>query len=172
MRLMRRGYQRNASPTRGHAGNGAIRAAGGSGFDAEKPQPDFSHPFRVFLRVSAPLRPAFPYLTRFRARQYPRMMPDLDRTRTRLPPLGLIFAAWLVPALLSGFNSYMQDRLERHPVEWRWVLFNSIDWLLYAVLTPFVFRMSRRFPLQPPHVTRHVAIHVAGALGMCVAWAG
>jgi len=100
------------------------------------------------------------------------MMPDLDRTRTRLPPFGLIFAAWLVPALLSGFNSYMQDRLEGHPPEWRWVLFNSIDWLLYAVLTPFVFRMSRRFPLQRPHVTRHVAIHVAGALGMCVAWAG
>jgi two-component system, LytTR family, sensor kinase len=94
-----------------------------------------------------------------------------DRTQVRLPPFGLILSAWLVPALLSGFNSYMQDRLDRRPVEWRWVLFNSIDWLLYAVLTPFVFRMSRRFPLQRRTLARNVAVHVAGALGMCVAWA-
>jgi hypothetical protein len=83
----------------------------------------------------------------------------------------LIFAAWLVPALLSGFNSYVQDRLDSRPPDWRWVLFSSIDWLLYAVLTPFVFRASRRFPLERPHLARHIALHVAGALGMCVAWA-
>src|SRR5262245_14245687 len=97
--------------------------------------------------------------------------PPPDRVRTSLPPFGLILAAWIVPALLSGFNSYMQDRLDRHPVEWRWVLFNSVDWLLYAVLTPLVFRASRRFPLQRPHLARSIVIHVAGALAMCIAWA-
>ena len=66
----------------------------------------------------------------------------------------------------------MQSRLGGQPPNWHWVFFNSIDWLLYAVLTPFVFRASRRLPLQAPHLARSIAVHVAGALGMCVAWAG
>jgi two-component system, LytTR family, sensor kinase len=98
--------------------------------------------------------------------------PQADRARTPLPSLLLIFAAWLVPALLSGFDTYVQSRLEGHPPDWHWVLFNSIDWLLYAVLTPFVFRAGRRLPLQPPHLARSIALHIACALGMCVAWAG
>jgi len=93
------------------------------------------------------------------------------RARTAPPFLFLIFAAWLVPALLSGFNTYVQNRLEGNPPDWRWVLFSSVDWMLYAVLTPVVFRASRRFPLERRHLARNIAIHVAGALGMCVAWA-
>ena len=84
----------------------------------------------------------------------------------------MIFLAWLVPALLSGFDTYMQFRLEGSSPNWRWVIFNSIDWLLYAVLTPLVFRASRRWPLRPGALKGNVAIHVAGALLMCVAWAG
>lgn len=89
------------------------------------------------------------------------------RTRTFL----IIVAAWLVPALLSGFDRYLQDRLEGHAPDWRWVLFSAIDWLLYAVLTPLVFRASRRFPLERPHLTGRIALHIGGALAMCIAWA-
>jgi signal transduction histidine kinase len=98
-------------------------------------------------------------------------MPDRDPGRTPPPLWVLILAAWLVPALLSGFDTYMQDRLGGRPPEWRWVLFNSIDWLLYAGLTPIVFRASRRWPLVQPHLPRNAGLHFAGALGMCVAWA-
>jgi len=101
--------------------------------------------------------------------RYPPDMPA--RARTAPPLWFLILAAWLVPALLSGFDTYMQNRLEGHAAEWRWVIFNGVDWLLYAVLTPVVFRASRRFPLRRPHVAGRVAIHIAGALAMCVAWA-
>jgi len=93
------------------------------------------------------------------------------RARTAPPIWFLILAAWLVPALLSGFDTYMQDRLEGHAADWHWVIFNGIDWLLYAVLTPVVFGASRRFPLKRPHIAGRVAIHIAGALAMCVAWA-
>lgn len=108
--------------------------------------------------------------------RYPRGMstieqPPADAVRTPLPSAPLIFGAWRVPALLSGFNTYVQDRLDGRPPEWRWVFFNSVDWLLYAVLTPIVFRLSRRFKLGRPHLARNVALHVGGALGMCVAWA-
>ncbi len=110
--------------------------------------------------------------TRYARRMSPIAHSPAHRARAPLRSLALIFAAWLVPALLSGFDTYMQSRLEGHPPDWHWVFFNSIDWLLYAVLTPFVFRASRRLPLQPPHMARSIALHVAGALGMCVAWAG
>ncbi len=94
-----------------------------------------------------------------------------DRARSAPPFWFLVFAAWLVPALLSGLNTYVQNRLDGRQPEWRWVLFSAIDWLLYAVLTPAVFRASRRFPLERAHLARNIAVHAAGALGMCVAWA-
>jgi sensor histidine kinase YesM len=97
--------------------------------------------------------------------------PHPDRRRTQLPGFALIFVVWLVPALLSAFDSYMQSRLNNQAPEWRWVLFNGIDWLLYAVLTPAVFRTSRRFPLQRERLARRVALHIGCALAMCVAWA-
>jgi two-component system, LytTR family, sensor kinase len=95
-----------------------------------------------------------------------------DRQGTQLPRLPVIFAAWLAPALLSAFDNYMQSRLSNERPEWRSVLFNGADWLLYAALTPAVFRISRRFPLQQRQgVRRRIALHIGCALAMCVAWA-
>jgi hypothetical protein len=112
--------------------------------------------------------------------RYSRHMPataqptdDLGPHPRSWPPLWvLIFAAWLIPAVLSGFDTYMQARLEGRPPEWRWVFFNSIDWLLYAGLTPIVFRASRHLPLVRPKLARNIALHAADALAMCAAWAG
>src|SRR5215510_12202174 len=92
--------------------------------------------------------------------------PQPDRRRTQLPGFALIFVVWLVPALLSAFDSYMQNRLNNQAPEWRWVFFNGIDWLLYAVLTPAVFRISRRFPLQRERLAGRVALHIGCALAM------
>jgi two-component system LytT family sensor kinase len=106
------------------------------------------------------------------AREMPATPTALDRRRNSFPPFGLIFVVWLIPALLSGFDTYMQSRLDGQRIEWRWVIFNSLDWLLYAALTPIVFRASRRFPLQRGRLAQTVALHIAGALLMCIAWAG
>ena len=73
--------------------------------------------------------------------------------------------------MLSAFDNYMQSRLSNERPAWRWVLFSGVDWLLYAVLTPAVFRISRRFPLRREGLTGRIALHIACALGMCVAWA-
>lgn len=97
-------------------------------------------------------------------------MPSAGRRRS-LPVWVLIFAAWLVPAVLAAFNSAIQNRLEGRAPDWHWVLFSSLDWLAYALLTPVVFRAARRFPLERPHPARNIGIHVIGALLMCVAWA-
>jgi two-component system, LytTR family, sensor kinase len=106
------------------------------------------------------------------ARQMPNTGPAAERARAPVPGFLIILSAWLVPALLSGVNSFMQSRLQGEPTAWRWVIFNSADWLLYAVLTPFVFRWARRLPLQGPGMPRRIGLHIGAALAMCVAWAG
>jgi signal transduction histidine kinase len=58
------------------------------------------------------------------------------------------------------------------PAPWRAVLYNAIDWFLYALLTPVVLRAGRRFPLRRPYLARHVVIHIFGALALCIVWAG
>jgi two-component system, LytTR family, sensor kinase len=127
-----------------------------------------------FVQPTAPcLQPAAKGWTAPVPGRYPPDMPAPSVTiRRTAPPLWLlILAAWLVPALLSAFSTYMQDRLDGQKPDWRWIVFNGLDWLLYAVLTPTVFRAARRFPLKHPHLARRIAIHIAGALALCVAWA-
>jgi two-component system LytT family sensor kinase len=52
------------------------------------------------------------------------------------------------------------------------VLFTSLDWLLYALFTPLVFMIARRWPIAKPHVARHAALHLVFSLLFCAAWAG
>jgi two-component system LytT family sensor kinase len=120
------------------------------------------------------------YWTRGRARQYVRnMLPRPETTedqRADAPAqhmfLRWIWMAWGIPALLSGFNTLVQSRLSREAVDWHWLVFNSFDWFIYAFLTPFVFRFSRRFPLLRDHLRIRIWLHILAALALCVAWAG
>jgi two-component system LytT family sensor kinase len=94
-----------------------------------------------------------------------------DRPGPPLPPWFLISMAWSIPAVLAGFERYLQATIYAEPVRVRDVFYSGFDWFLYALLTPLVLRAGRRFPLHRPHVARHVGIHVLGALVLCVAWA-
>jgi two-component system, LytTR family, sensor kinase len=85
----------------------------------------------------------------------------------------LVSATWIIPAILGAVDTLAQQRVwGGPPVPLRAVLFTSGDWLLYALFTPVVFVLSRRWPLARPHVARHAAIHVAISLLFCAAWAG
>src|SRR5262245_46569725 len=85
----------------------------------------------------------------------------------------LVSAAWLGPAVLAGVNEIAQRRLwggQRASVGD--VLFASLDWLLYAFLTPAVFAVAGRWPLARPHLARRAALHLGVSLLFCAAWAG
>lgn len=85
----------------------------------------------------------------------------------------LVSAAWLGPAILGGLDVVAQHHLwGEGPVDIRRVLFVSLDWLLYALLTPFVFLLAKRWPISKPHVAKHAALHVLFSLLFCAAWAG
>src|SRR6185503_20518141 len=101
---------------------------------------------------------------------------QLDRAlrygqRLRVRPWMLVSAAWIAPAILGGLNEVVQGRLWRGEVDLYAVAFAAADWLLYALLTPGVFALARRWPLARPRLARHAAYHVAAALAFCVVWA-
>lgn len=84
-----------------------------------------------------------------------------------------VSAAWIVPAILGGIDTMIQPHIwGGKPANWRAILFNSGDWLLYALLTPGVFAISRRWPLTRPHLPRRIPFHILMSLMFCVIWAG
>jgi len=90
----------------------------------------------------------------------------------RLPPVWVfVSAAWLGPAVLAAFQAYVQGRLEdRGPVDWRLLVWEAGDWLLYALLTPLVFLAARRFPLRRARLGRTALVHLGASLLLCAAW--
>jgi hypothetical protein len=86
---------------------------------------------------------------------------------------AFVSAAWLGPAILAGFETYMQARLGKwENFSWRWVVWEGGDWLIYALLTPFVFLIARRIPLVRGHLARRVPAHLVASILLCGAWAG
>ena len=84
----------------------------------------------------------------------------------------LVSAAWILPAAFATINRIAQTHLSGwDPVTARDLLWEGGDWLLYAVLTPAVFVVSRRWPLTRPHLGRRALMHFGLSLLFCVAWA-
>ena len=83
-----------------------------------------------------------------------------------------VSAAWILPAVFAVINRIVQARLQGwEPATIRDVLFEGGDWFLYALLTPGVFAVSKRWPLTRPHVVRRALIHLFFSVLFCVAWA-
>jgi two-component system, LytTR family, sensor kinase len=84
----------------------------------------------------------------------------------------LVAAAWILPAVLGAINEVAQRRLAGDPPPAAAaLLFASGDWLVYSVLTPAVFAISRRWPLSQPYIVRHASVHLIVSLAFCMAWA-
>lgn len=84
----------------------------------------------------------------------------------------LVSAAWIFPAVFAAIDRIAQSRLHGGgPVTARDLLWSSGDWFVYALLTPAVFALSKRWPVTRPHLARRAALHLAISLGFCVAWA-
>jgi two-component system, LytTR family, sensor kinase len=76
-----------------------------------------------------------------------------------------LFAWWTLPGLLAGVETYVFQIMEgRHPPIWRVLLQQCSGWWAWAVLTPVVFALARRFPLRWPITGRTVTVHATGAL--------
>jgi two-component system LytT family sensor kinase len=89
----------------------------------------------------------------------------------RLRPWMLVSAAWVVPAILGGLDAFAQQSIWGDPRSYRAVIFSALDWLLYGLLTPFVFLLARRYPLSRPHLAANALRHLAFSLLFCATWA-
>lgn len=84
----------------------------------------------------------------------------------------IVSAAWILPAIFAAINRVVQARLQGwEPATMRDVLFEGLDWFVYALLTPGVFAISKRWPLARPHLVRRALIQLLFSLLFCVAWA-
>ena len=89
------------------------------------------------------------------------------------PAWLLMSAACIVPAILEVVQSYIQARIDpENAPGWRWQLWSGFEWIILGALIPITYVLGRRFPLRQPHVARHLAVHAAGALVLCIGWAG
>jgi two-component system, LytTR family, sensor kinase len=98
--------------------------------------------------------------------------PPFPVSTRRLRVGWLIAGACLVPAVLDGWQSYLQEVLGgSSEIPWRGMAFQAGEWVILGALTPLVYALAARFPLRGERVARNVLVHVAGALVLCVGWA-
>ena len=84
----------------------------------------------------------------------------------------IVSAAWIIPATFAAINRVAQVTLNGwDPVTARDLIWEAGDWLVYALLTPIVFVISKRWPLSKPHLFRRTLFHLGMSLVFCIAWA-
>ena len=92
-----------------------------------------------------------------------------DTDQIAVPRWRLLLAVWLVPTVIAGAQSLLGMVLERETLRWVWVWIQIPIWYSWALLTPLVLWLGRRFPLDRRGATRAVAVHAAAALALTVA---
>lgn len=84
----------------------------------------------------------------------------------------LVAAVWIAPAVFAAIGQIAHRRLNGEPpAALRDLLWASGDWLVYALITPAVFAVANRWPVERPNLARRGLLHFAFALVFCVAWA-
>ena len=91
---------------------------------------------------------------------------------TRLKPWIFVSAIWLWPAVFNVITRILQTKLQGwDPATPGELFFQFGDWIAYAIVTPFIFWISDRWPVVRPHITRRMLVHLGFALLFCVVWA-
>jgi two-component system LytT family sensor kinase len=83
----------------------------------------------------------------------------------------LVSAAWVGPAFLGLIASIGLSHIYGEPFSLPAAVFYSTDWLLYALLTPGVFVVARRWPITRPHLVSRTVLHVALSIVFSALWA-
>ena len=84
----------------------------------------------------------------------------------------LVSTLWLAPAVFATVNDVAQRRLHGDPPPpLHELLWSAGDWLVYAILTPPIFFVSRRWPIARPRIASRAVLHIFFAVLFCIAWA-
>jgi two-component system, LytTR family, sensor kinase len=73
-----------------------------------------------------------------------------------------IIAIWSLPAFVASYSSYVSAGTQGHPIEfWRALAMQCPGWYVWVPLTPLVFALARRFPVDRRPDLRTIGVHVA-----------
>jgi signal transduction histidine kinase len=80
-------------------------------------------------------------------------------------PAWLLAGLWTLPALLSTLETVVFNALSgRHESVWRAFVSEASGWYTWALITPVVIMLGRRFPLARPVRATAIATHAGAAL--------
>jgi signal transduction histidine kinase len=78
---------------------------------------------------------------------------------------GLGLGIWTAVGLLEACQMALYHAFQGYDVPWPRVLFTALfDWYYWALLTPFIFFLARRFPVEQGRWMFHLPVHLAAAL--------
>ena len=81
-----------------------------------------------------------------------------------------VAAGWTALALLLAISASLTYRSTGRPGNWSLTISRSLaEWWLWALLTPLVAWLARRYRLDGDRRLRHAAIHVAVAIALAIA---
>lgn len=76
-----------------------------------------------------------------------------------------LLGIWAIPGTLAAFEMYLFSNAEGHRVAfWRVAAIQAAGWYVWAVATPAVFALVRRYPLVPATARLTVLRHAAACL--------
>jgi signal transduction histidine kinase len=80
-----------------------------------------------------------------------------------------VWTGWTVLALFFAVSTSLTYRSTGRPGNWTLTIERSLsEWWLWALLTPLVVWLARRFPLQGGRMARHAAVHAAAGVVIAV----
>jgi signal transduction histidine kinase len=102
-------------------------------------------------------------------------MADAERVAevdTPRPRWYVLLAVWSIPALLNMMTWLTFSRLGGRPLTiWQALVGETPAWLLWAGLTPVIFALGRRFPVERGLYPGYLAVHGAAIVGASMAHA-
>ncbi len=88
------------------------------------------------------------------------------------PRWYVLLAVWSIPALLNMMTWLTFSRLGGRPLTiWQALVGETPAWLLWAALTPVIFALGRRFPVERGLSPGYLAVHGAAIVGASLAHA-
>lgn len=109
--------------------------------------------------------PGYPLFTFFSEAMTNELQNESDFWFVRLKKIGAAFAVWTILGLSFAFRSYgwsIQSGVD-FPL-WGYISQTLTDFYLYALASPLVFRLGRRFPLEFGRLTTSISVHLAASL--------
>jgi two-component system, LytTR family, sensor kinase len=85
--------------------------------------------------------------------------------KNRLRAWLAVWTGWTALALFFAVSTSLTYRSTGRPALWTLTIERSLsEWWLWALLTPLVVWLARRFPLQDGRIVRNAAVHIAAGV--------